>query len=331
MHRQSTIGIVLILLAAGVFAPSAFPDATEEFHRTFKISDGAPVTVKNISGTISITTWDQPHADVHAIKRTRKNAAELRRVDIVISSSGGLDIRTDYRNSSGKSSFWDNFFGWKSSPQVSVDITVKLPRGAQLRDMSSVSGDIIVDAISGSGTIRAISGDIRATGVQGPFEFKTVSGDITANRSTPGKVSSTSGNVTVLDAGGDCEVHTVSGDIRVERAAGEVSVETTSGDVRISAVSVRSASSVSGDIRIAAGLMRGEMNMSSISGDVILSLPASTNAVISFHTTSGDIENQSDLDIIAKSLSKKAISGKIGAGGPEIRIKTVSGDITLEN
>ena len=331
MNRSLVTTFVLALLAAGMTASSAFSEATEEFHRTYKIPDGAPVTVKNVSGVISISTWDQPHADVRAVKRTPRGASELKRVDIVVNTSGGLEIRTGYRNSSGDSSFLDNLLGWKSSPQVSVDITLKLPRGAQLRDASSVSGNITVDTVRGSGTIRAISGDIRVTGVQGPFELKTVSGNITAERSTPGNVSSTSGDVTVRDAGGNCSVHTVSGDIRVERAAGEVSVETTSGDVEISAVSVRSVSSVSGDIRVVAGTMAGDMKMSSISGDVTLSLPASTNAGISFHTTSGDIENRSDLEIIATSISKKTLSGKIGTGGPEISVKTVSGDITLEN
>ncbi len=331
MNRRSITPFILALLAAGIMASSAFSEAMEEFHRTYTISDGAPVSVKNVSGTITIGTWDKPHADVLAVKRTRHGTSELKRVDIVVNTSGGLEIRTDYRNSSGGSSFWDNFFGWKSSPQVSVDITLKLPRGAQIRDVSSVSGTINVDAVRGAGTIRAISGDIRVTDVQGPFELKTVSGNITSERSTPGNVSSTSGDVIVRDAGGNCAVHTISGDIRVERAAGEVSVETTSGDVEISAVSVRSASSVSGDIRVAAGLMAGGMKMSSISGNVTLSLPASTNAGISFHTTSGDIDNQSDLNIIATSLSRKALSGKIGTGGPEISVKTVSGDITLEN
>ncbi len=330
MRAPSIIGITLAVIAAVVFASPAFPDATEEFHKTYAIHDDATVTVKNISGTISIGVWDKPQADVLAVKRTHHGASELKRVDIVVGTAGGLDIRTDYKNSSGDSSFWGHLFGWRSSPDVSVDITIKLPRSAVLSDVSSVSGNIIVDTSRGSGTFRAISGDIRITGVQGSFEMKTVSGGITANRSTPESVSSTSGNILLRDVGGNCAVHTVSGDMRIERAAGEVSVESTSGDIDVSAVSVRSASSVSGDIRIAAGSMTGPMKMSSISGDIDFSLPASTNANISLHTTSGDIENQSDLAIIVTSMSKKALSGKFGTGGPEIHVKTVSGDITIE-
>jgi DUF4097 and DUF4098 domain-containing protein YvlB len=128
--------------------------------------------------------------------------------------------------------------------------------------------------------------------------------------------------------------HSVSGNVRVVGAEGSVRAGSVSGDVRMEqlrASSVR-ASSVSGDVTIGILALTGEgsLNFTSVSGDVIAELPKNIDADISMRSVSGELDSDFPLTLNGR-MSRSGIEARIGRGGRELEIRTVSGDVRLRS
>lgn len=133
---------------------------------------------------------------------------------------------------------------------------------------------------------------------------------------------------------------TVAGDVNATGLRGAVDVSTVSGDVTVSTTGTARAATVSGDVTATFGETDGEeMEFASVSGNVILRLAGNVGAEVSAHTLSGEIESDFDLRVRGKDEDDddgfqieigSAASGRIGGGGPELNVSTVSGDIRLE-
>lgn len=327
MHPVRLIGICALLFVF-MGASAAFPDATEQFHKSISLKEGTAVTVENVSGLIDVSVWDNPDADISAVKRTKRGKSELDKVSIEVTLNGSLTVKPNYRKGEKNSSFFSRIFG--SSPQVNVDFTIRLPRTAVLREVKSVSGDITISGTRGDTAVHTVSGGIQARDTQGTLEVSGISGDIRVERGALKEVNTISGDIVLREVRGDMTVRSVSGDIRVEHAAGTVEANSTSGDITVSADAVKSAATISGNLDISAASLSDAVSLSSISGNIRFRLPSNTNAEIAMETVSGDLVNRSELPLSMVSLSKRNFSGRIGAGGKMITLKTTSGDVFLE-
>jgi len=65
-----------------------------------------------------------------------------------------------------------------------------------------------------------------------------------------------------------------------------------------------------------------------VSGDVELSLPQTSQFKVDFSSTSGELENDFPLVVIGK-VEKRNIKGTVGNGEKTIRIETISGEATI--
>jgi len=135
-----------------------------------------------------------------------------------------------------------------------------------------------------------------------------------------------------LPKGMRLSANSVSGDVRVTGAEGNVRGGSVSGDVHLEslrATSVR-ASSVSGDVRVAIeSLTRdGLLNFSSVSGNVTAELPKGLDADVSLRSVSGTLDSDFPLTLNGR-VSRNSIQARIGKGGRELEVHTVSGDVHL--
>ncbi len=126
--------------------------------------------------------------------------------------------------------------------------------------------------------------------------------------------------------------NSVSGDVQVSGVGDEVRAASVSGNVRLDGVrapAVR-ASSVSGDVdvRVDALTGQGDLRFTSVSGDVSLQLPRSFDADFTMKTVSGELDSDFPLTLQG-GMSRRSLSGRIGRGGRELILTTVSGDVTL--
>ncbi len=150
------------------------------------------------------------------------------------------------------------------------------------------------------------------------------------------QVHTVSGDVLVRGARGDVSAASVSGDVELsDVTAGSLEAQTVSGDVTLRGVDASEveAQSVSGDVIFEGQIRaRGDYSFQTLSGDVDLLIPATTNATLSGSTFSGSV--RSDLPITSSASgrrgSRKRISGTLGTGsGAEINLESLSGDVHI--
>jgi hypothetical protein len=135
-----------------------------------------------------------------------------------------------------------------------------------------------------------------------------------------------------LPKGLEVSAGSVSGDVSVAGAEGDVRASSVSGEVRLDtprASRVR-ASSVSGDVevRIRELTGTGTLSFTSVSGNVDVELPRGVDADVSMRTVSGTMESDFPLTLNGR-VNSRSFEARIGKGGRELEVRTVSGDVRL--
>ena len=221
---------------------------TERIERTFSVPDGCQLDVRNISGSVTVTGGEGDQAHIVAVKRwRRRQEAEATEIDI-----GQEGRRVWARTHVHRRQGWWNLWGGRQT--ASVDYVIELPRQSQV-EVSSVSAPVDVSSIEGQVTIDSVSGSVAVRHVEGPLHLKSVSGRVNGQALL-----------------GQLHLETISG--RVDLA-----------DSDFSLLRVRN---VSGSLKIATNLQpTGEYRVYTVSGNVELIVPATTNCTVEGHSTSG--------------------------------------------
>jgi len=213
MKKARTIRVSSVLLGALLYAAAAFPDASEQYHRTIPLDGAAPVTVENVNGAISIAAWDSAYADIRAEKRTTKDRRELEKVRIEVNTDRGLHVKT-IEEGKEFSLHWFSM-NW-SHPHVTVEYTIKVPRSAALQSARTVNGNVVLRDTAGEASAYTTNGSIRAEGTMRIAEAKTVNGSIEVyGGATVREAHVTNGSITAALPGGNNPMYfsTVNGSI----------------------------------------------------------------------------------------------------------------------
>ncbi|HKL29279.1 MAG TPA: DUF4097 family beta strand repeat-containing protein [Natrialbaceae archaeon] len=144
-----------------------------------------------------------------------------------------------------------------------------------------------------------------------------------------GQVASTNGDVRLSNlTGDDLAVDTVNGDVLFESVDAAPDVDTNNGDVRGQALAdLRSIWTVNGEIDVELEGLSDDAVMHTTNGDVTARL-GGIDARIVARTKNGDV-SVDGLDVSIDTSTRKRLEGTIGTGGPELRIRTTNGDVTL--
>jgi hypothetical protein len=124
-----------------------------------------------------------------------------------------------------------------------------------------------------------------------------------------------SDDLTMRDISGRIEVSLKSGDLRLLNVSGPVVANTISGDIQIKFNVVPTQPSA----------------VSSVSGDVDVTLPAPSRLSLSMRSISGEIYTDFDLNLGGgsglKHVGGQTVEGRANGGGTAFSLKTISGDI----
>ncbi|HUX28105.1 MAG TPA: DUF4097 family beta strand repeat-containing protein [Terracidiphilus sp.] len=175
---------------------------------------------------------------------------------------------------------------------ISIDYEIQAPANTFL-EASSGSGNITDDGIGDSAKLSTGSGNIHATGLQGGFTVNTGSGNIYADQTSQG----------------DVKAQTGSGNIELRNLRGGLRAGTGSGDIK-----------VTGTPTFAWHLETGSGGIEFWSENSGFTLDASTG--------SGNIHSDREM-LTQGSSSRHHLTGKLGNGGPTVRIQTGSGNIRI--
>jgi len=129
------------------------------------------------------------------------------------------------------------------------------------------------------------------------------------------------------------KIGSISGSVVLQNLTGHVSADSTSGNVSITDVSGEvSAQSVSGNVEVSLKAIKGpaSMKFSSISGNVLVKVPAALNAYVEMSTLSGSQKTNSPLEVQERRYGPgRSASGRVGEGASSISIRTISGRVSL--
>jgi hypothetical protein len=177
------------------------------------------------------------------------------------------------------------------------DVVVELtcPPDVLLR-LGVVSASVVARGFESRVDAGSVSGPVTLDALAGPVRVKTVSGDVEA-RSLQGSLSANtvSGEVTLVD--GRCD---------------EVDVRTVSGDVVL-------------DLHVDP---EGSYAANTLSGGVALRLDDDVAADLDVTTATGRIDSAFDIGG-ERGLVGERLTGRLGDGGPRIKVRTMSGKVSL--
>ena len=272
--------------------------------RTFSTPEPVSMYVELRSGDLAITTAETDETVVEVVRPHGDDddvTVEQRGDDIVVVSRHG-----------GRG----GLFG---SSRDGAHVRVTMPHDSRLVTKLG-SAEVRVDGRLGESSLKSGSGDVRLDELSAKAFVETGSGDLQIGSAAELQVRSGSGQVTVERLGGAAQISTGSGDVLVGTALEALSVKSGSGDLRVREVTGDvTLTTASGDL-VVDRMLRGALNAKNASGDVVVGVPAGIPVWTDVSTVSGSVR-----------------SSLQGAGEPaegqefvELRAKTVSGDISLE-
>lgn len=282
-----------LVLAACLSAPSWLDAQTTVDQKRPAAPDGA-VSIENKAGSVKVTGWDRSEVQV---KGSVGEGGEL------VLDGGGKRVRIEIESDHDP-------MGVKS------DLEVFVPSGSSV-DVEGYQATISVIGVTGEVRAETVNGSITQEGAATQVELQSVNGDVLASKAS-GRIQAeaVNGSVVLRDVSGDLEASTVHGKLQViggsfERAAIE---------------------SVAGPVRFEAALRgRATLSIETVSGPVVLLLPASISAEFQVSSFSGSISNE-----LGRAAGKRGkwtpqteLAFSTGSGGARISVETLSGPIEI--
>ena len=191
---------------------------------------------------------------------------------------------------------WEGLLKWLRPQRHSATVTVSVPRKCRAQ-VGVVSATAVMSGISARASVKSVSGGITLDGVAGDVDANTVSGAVEAQ-----------------GINGKLNFNTVSGDLTLAEGWLErLDVNGVSGDV-------------TADLDLDP---LGGMQVTTVSGEVMLRLPAEADARVNLHSVSGDVRSEFAELRRSSAPASRSVSGSLGAGSGQVSVTTMSGRVML--
>ncbi len=299
----------------------------ETFAKTESLARDGKVEIHNVSGDVEVATWDRNEVKIDAKKTSRASSMDkakenASKVKIEVTREDGiLKIETKYPKPSVR------------GLNVSVYYKVIIPSQATI-NAKSVSGNVTLENIGGKAAANTTSGDVVVLGTQNGVKAESVSGDVRVKNIENGVYCKTvSGDVEARNVAGNADLNCVSGDVVAENIRGNVEADTVSGNVKLQDIS--GADFVKGKTMSGYAIYQGDItpngrySLNAHSGRVEMTIPSGSAFDLTASTFSGSIHSEFDI-LTSGKLNKKKISGSVNGGGPDVELKSFSGNIYLK-
>ncbi len=200
------IVLTLTVLFLAVSCVLAAGETKDTFEKTLPLKAGDRFSLENVNGSVSIATWKDAKVEIKAVKTTRRDQAELDKVEIKVEEGAGwVSVKA----------VWPKF---PRSARVTVDFTVVVPEGVNLSEFETVNGDVDVTGTYGRAEVGTTNGTVTV---------KDASGEFTAG--------TTNGAVNARGFSGHLEAETTNGNIKLEGVLLKdgLKAETTNGSISL--------------------------------------------------------------------------------------------------
>src|SRR6267378_1669931 len=304
-QRQLLITVILTMAAVSPVACNAGPGASGSFDRNYAVTGPIRLELTNASGDVDITGSSDGKVRVHG--------------DVRISGMGFGDpqLRLDetlanppIEQKSDTIRIGKEMSGLR---HLSIAYTIQVPHDTEV-SVTVASGAQAVRGVRGPVKMRAASGSIRVEKIDRDAQLTTASG---------------SGSVNVTNTKGDVRVNAIAGTIQVLRPGARVETDTASGAIDIQGASNDvKAHAASGRVSVQGNpAANSYWELKTVSGSVLLKVPASANFHLSAQAVSGEI--RTDIPIMIEEQGKRVLRARMGSGGARVDVQTVSGEIRV--
>ncbi len=203
--KKTLLGVTFALIALFCVASAT----AQDFQKSYTLNSGGQIKIGNISGDIIMTGYDGNAILVTATKEGQ----DRDKIDVEDLSSGNrVDVRVRYPKN--------------CNCNASINFKVQVPRSLSydFEGISSVSGEVEIQGVTGSVHASSVSGQVRVKDVSGSVNATSVSGSVEVeiqklSGNNDMKFSSVSGSVNVrlpgnIDA--DVDMSTMSGSLKTD-------------------------------------------------------------------------------------------------------------------
>ena len=269
--------------------------------KKFTVTGIPEIELDTFEGSIEIHSWDRNEVEIEIEKR----AMEQRLVDEmnVTAEQQGDRIIVKVTSPRDDDGFEGVQIGVHYSPSARLRVVV--PRHSQLT-ASSADGAITIEDVTGKLTLRTNDGSVRGSRL-----------------------------------GGEVTIRSGDGPIRLDRAEGKLDLETDDGSITLEAKpTFLRARTADGAIRLEVEpdtSMAEDWDVQTADGSVVLTLPASFNAMLDAETRDGvvrtnhpnlrDDESSREGD---RDERRRTLKATLGGGGKTLRVRTGDGLIRIE-
>ena len=204
--------LLLAVVAIAIFAAAAWAqDNGNSKHWTGAMHAGQTLTVKNISGDITVEPASGETAEINA----EKSGRDADQVQIsIISNEEGVEVCTIYP---GEGNTCDH--SHSDNVRARVDYTIKIPRDVKLR-AANVNGEVTAENLGAEADVSSVNGSVRVSTATWA-EAESVNGSVHAKLGradwpSQAEFKSVNGNVDVTvpaDLNADVRFSTLNGNI----------------------------------------------------------------------------------------------------------------------
>jgi hypothetical protein len=289
---MTRFAITLALLVA--LLPAA--GAAREFRESVSVEPGGTLEIELSEGSVEVETHDESSVEVDA--HARGWGARSLRFEL---TSDGVDARLV-----GTIRGWFGpMFG-----RTRIRVRVRVPEDYSL-DVRTGGGSIEIEELGGPVRARTSGGSIELEGARGPVDLRTSGGSIEA-----------------YEVVGDLSVRTSGGSVEISEVKGSVEARTSGGSIEVHDVEGRVYAVTSGgpiEVRFS-GIAEGILETSG--GSIEAELPEGAGVDLDAKTSGGRVRIEPELELVGK-MERSHIVGRIGGGGPELRLRTSGGNIRV--
>lgn len=267
------------------------PAAPIHTDTTFQVERGASLVLQGMNGDIRVATWGKPLLRVQA-EHARGDQVRLQRK--------GRQMQLTALRPLGL------------ADEVQWNLTVPAWMPLQL---SCMEGDVDVAGTQGALEVSALTGDVKVKSASGPMQLNSVEGQ-----------------VYVLDTQGRVTASSINNDVHLLRVIGEIDAQSVNGSIRMEQLKALqvAASSVNGRVwYVGPFLPRGQYNLTSHNGELVLGLPEGQGAQVRVNTYQGDVRSDLSELMVPQQGHPRSFTFKMGEGGSLVDLESFSGLIQL--
>lgn len=283
---SSALVAAFFLLSSVAFAAE---DYYKEIKKSFAVNANVVLNADINFANLRIETWDKNHMDItvkiDANVKSEKRAEEIYNCVSIQEGSSSVTIRVDPKT------------GWKGNESVSINIEIKMPKGASLTGSQNFGNVTILNPLVG----------------RVDFDIDYGNFDCGELKNADNELSMSFGNATIgLWSGGDIEVEY--GNIKLRDVTGTCDIEDQFGNI-----DVRSISKGCKKLKIDCEYGNIDVNTGGV------------GCTFETNVSYGDIDFGGEYNVTSKEteMFSKKIKGTAGGGGVAISLDCSFGNIDL--